>query len=130
MVPKEREEAERDEVVTLRNTQRRPLLFRVAGETVRLAPGESREVEREWLASSELQHFRASGVLLAIDPAADRAAAEEDNHLEGSERLESADGESASGPYATEGSDDGALGDESAERPGARRNISPKKRGS
>jgi hypothetical protein len=64
---------DRDAPVVLRNTLRRPLIFRVAGRTVRLSPGEELKVPEAWLASSELQHFRGSGLLDARLP--EKAAA-------------------------------------------------------
>lgn len=70
--------------VTLRNTLRRPLTFRVAGKTVRLSPGEEMKVPEWWLASAELRHMCGSGLVSAAAPkrrAADtpRLAAPEDD---------------------------------------------------
>ena len=47
--------------VTVRNTQRRPLTFRIGGETVRLSPGEHREFPEMWLGSIELQRLHDVG---------------------------------------------------------------------
>jgi hypothetical protein len=50
-------------LVVLRNTMRRPLVFSVAGQTVRLAPGERLEVPGSWLGGAELQLFHSSGLV-------------------------------------------------------------------
>jgi len=73
--------------VTLRNTLRRPLTFRVAGKTVRLSPGEEMKVPEAWLASAELRHMCGSGLVSADAPkrrAADtlRPVAEDDTRAE------------------------------------------------
>lgn len=51
--------------VELRNTIRRPLIFRVGGQTVRLSPGERMNVPESWLGSAELQHLCRAGHLAA-----------------------------------------------------------------
>ena len=56
--------------VTLRNTMRRPLTFRVAGKTVRLSPGAEMKVPAAWLGSAELQHMCGSGLVSAEKPRA------------------------------------------------------------
>ncbi len=43
--------------IVLRNTMRRPLTFHVAGQTVRLAPGERVEMPGEWLGNADLHRF-------------------------------------------------------------------------
>jgi hypothetical protein len=54
-----------EEKVSLRNTTRRPLTFRVAGRTVRMSPGERLEVPGTWLGSGEIQRFCGSGLVAA-----------------------------------------------------------------
>jgi hypothetical protein len=49
--------------VTVRNSLRRPLTFRVGGKTIRLSPGEALALDESLLLSSELQHFCSSGVV-------------------------------------------------------------------
>jgi hypothetical protein len=73
------------DVVVLRNTQRRPLVFTVAGKTVRLAPGQRMEVPDTWMGSSELQQFNQSGfVKTDEEPARPQAVeADEDGDDEG-----------------------------------------------
>lgn len=51
--------------VVLRNTMRRPLTFRVGGQTVRLSPGEQMSVPEAWLGSAELSHFCGTGHVAA-----------------------------------------------------------------
>jgi hypothetical protein len=57
--------------VTVRNTLRRPLTFRVGGETIRLSPGAALELDESLLLSSELQHFCSRGVVSVIRPTAE-----------------------------------------------------------
>lgn len=59
------ERARPDESLTLRNTARRPITFRVAGKTVRLSPGERLEVPQAWLGSAELRRFCGAGLVSA-----------------------------------------------------------------
>jgi len=65
----------RSPAVTLRNTVRRPVSFRVEGKTVRLSPGEMlKNVPEAWLHSAELQHLRGSGLVAVIEPTRSRGA--------------------------------------------------------
>jgi hypothetical protein len=50
--------------VALRNTQRRPITFRVAGRTVRLSPRQRLEVPEAWLQSAELRRFSSMGAVV------------------------------------------------------------------
>jgi hypothetical protein len=50
-----------DKEITLRNTQRRPIGFCVAGKEVILAPGERMTVPETWMRSVELQRFAGAG---------------------------------------------------------------------
>jgi len=59
------ERARPDESLTLRNTARRPITFRVAGKTVRLSPGQRLEVPQAWLGSAELRRFCGAGLVSA-----------------------------------------------------------------
>jgi hypothetical protein len=63
--------------LTLRNTARRPITFRVAGTTVRLSPGERLEVPKAWLGSAELRRFCGAG-LVSTQAATQKPADTED----------------------------------------------------
>lgn len=76
---------DKDAPVVLRNTQRRPLIFQVAGKTVRLSPGEQLKVPTDWLGSAELQRCCGTGLVeaqhagAAAKPASASAEPDEDD---------------------------------------------------
>lgn len=78
------------EKVTLRNTARRPLTFRVAGQTLRLSPGERVEVPESWLGSGEVRRFCGAGLMAAEGGSgtalADAAGAESEPDESGTEQ--------------------------------------------
>lgn len=69
--------------MTLQNTQRRPLVFNVAGKTIRLAPGERVDVPASWMNSGDLQRFHGVGFVqmegVDLRPPSEGAEEEEDD---------------------------------------------------
>lgn len=54
--------------VTVTNVSRRPLLVQTPGGTLRLGPGERRNISKSWLATAEIRRLRDQR-LMAVSPA-------------------------------------------------------------
>jgi hypothetical protein len=72
--------------VTIRNVTRSSLSFQVPGESIRLMPGESMDVYKAYLGTTELKTLCQQGAVTEVEPRPPaRAAADEGDTESGSE---------------------------------------------